>query len=168
MSAMMRSSRASHLAIVFALLSTFSVESPAQAGDTVTNPPPPIGTLVDVGGYRVHLYCTGTGSPTVVIVGAGYSFFLFARPLRPVRSHRLLMKTGCRQQRSRQQNVDGTQRCDNRDALPASRIGNCPRRSGPQRGRGRCWNWLVAENITAHFPPHRKTPTPASCGNARD
>ncbi len=37
-------------------------------------PPPPLGKLVDVGGYRVHLYCTGTGSPTVVIVGAGYSF----------------------------------------------------------------------------------------------
>ena len=35
---------------------------------------PPLGKLVDVGGYRVHLYCTGTGSPTVVIVGAGYSF----------------------------------------------------------------------------------------------
>jgi pimeloyl-ACP methyl ester carboxylesterase len=74
MSAMMRSARARHLAIVVALLSTFSVESSAQAGDTAKNPPPPIGTLVDVGGYRVHLYCTGTGSPTVVIVGAGYSF----------------------------------------------------------------------------------------------
>jgi len=30
--------------------------------------------VVDVGGHRVHLYCTGTGSPTVVIVGAGFSF----------------------------------------------------------------------------------------------
>jgi pimeloyl-ACP methyl ester carboxylesterase len=38
------------------------------------NPPAPIGKLVDVGGYRVHLYCTGTGSPTVVIVGAAFSF----------------------------------------------------------------------------------------------
>jgi pimeloyl-ACP methyl ester carboxylesterase len=36
--------------------------------------PPPLGKLVDVGGYRVHLYCTGNGSPTVVITGAGYSF----------------------------------------------------------------------------------------------
>jgi pimeloyl-ACP methyl ester carboxylesterase len=36
--------------------------------------PPPLGKLVDVGGYRVHLYCVGTGSPTVVILGAGYSF----------------------------------------------------------------------------------------------
>jgi hypothetical protein len=36
--------------------------------------PPPIGKLVDVGGYRVHLYCVGTGNLTVVNLGAGYSF----------------------------------------------------------------------------------------------
>lgn len=30
------------------------------------------GKLVDVGGYRVHLYCTGKGSPAVVIAG-GFS-----------------------------------------------------------------------------------------------
>jgi pimeloyl-ACP methyl ester carboxylesterase len=30
--------------------------------------------MIDLGGYRVHLYCTGAGSPTVVIVGAGFSF----------------------------------------------------------------------------------------------
>src|ERR1700734_4134672 len=35
--------------------------------------PPPLGTLVDVGGYRVHLYCVGQGSPTVMIAGA-FSF----------------------------------------------------------------------------------------------
>lgn len=36
--------------------------------------PKPLGRLVDVGGYRVHLYCLGTGSPAVIITGAGYSF----------------------------------------------------------------------------------------------
>jgi pimeloyl-ACP methyl ester carboxylesterase len=36
--------------------------------------PTPPGTLVDVGGYRVHLNCTGGGSPTVMIVGASFSF----------------------------------------------------------------------------------------------
>jgi pimeloyl-ACP methyl ester carboxylesterase len=36
--------------------------------------PPPLGTLVDVGGYRVHLYCVGDGSPTVMIVGAAFTF----------------------------------------------------------------------------------------------
>ena len=36
--------------------------------------PEPLGTLVDVGGHRVHLYCVGNGSLTAVITGAGYSF----------------------------------------------------------------------------------------------
>jgi pimeloyl-ACP methyl ester carboxylesterase len=36
--------------------------------------PPPLGQLVDLGGYRVHLYCTGKGSPTVMVVGGGFSF----------------------------------------------------------------------------------------------
>ena len=44
------------------------------AQTTAGTPPAPLGKVIDVGGYRVHLYCTGTGSPIVVIVGAGYSF----------------------------------------------------------------------------------------------
>jgi pimeloyl-ACP methyl ester carboxylesterase len=41
-------------------------ESIAEAADAKAYPPP--GQLVDVGGYRLHINCTGTGSPTVVIV----------------------------------------------------------------------------------------------------
>ena len=33
--------------------------------DATANPMP--GQLIDVGGHRLHLYCTGTGSPTVVL-----------------------------------------------------------------------------------------------------
>ena len=40
-------------------------ESAAEATDVRAYPPP--GQLVDVGGYRLHINCTGTGSPTVVI-----------------------------------------------------------------------------------------------------
>ena len=60
----------------FLLCSLFLVVflAPLRGQPDDTNPPQPLGKLVDVGGYRVHLYCTGTGSPTVVIVGAGYSF----------------------------------------------------------------------------------------------
>jgi pimeloyl-ACP methyl ester carboxylesterase len=36
--------------------------------------PPPTGRLVDADGYRVHLYCTGAGDPTVMVVGGGFSF----------------------------------------------------------------------------------------------
>ena len=46
----------------------------AQTPDTAVTSPAPLGKLIDVGGYRVHLYCSGAGSPTVVILGAGYSF----------------------------------------------------------------------------------------------
>jgi pimeloyl-ACP methyl ester carboxylesterase len=40
-------------------------EAVAEAADARDYPPP--GQLVDVGGYRLHINCTGTGSPTVVI-----------------------------------------------------------------------------------------------------
>jgi pimeloyl-ACP methyl ester carboxylesterase len=40
-------------------------ESVAEAADLRAYPP--AGQLVDVGGYRLHINCTGTGSPTVVI-----------------------------------------------------------------------------------------------------
>jgi pimeloyl-ACP methyl ester carboxylesterase len=62
------------LTIVLALLWVLPIVTLAQMADTGQNPPAPLGKLVDVGGYRVHLYCTGTASPTVVIVGAGFSF----------------------------------------------------------------------------------------------
>ncbi len=45
----------------------------AEAASDPTRPLP-LGRLIDVGGYRVHLYCTGSGSPTVMIVGGGFSF----------------------------------------------------------------------------------------------
>jgi pimeloyl-ACP methyl ester carboxylesterase len=35
--------------------------------------PLPPGSLIDVGGYRVHLNCVGSGRPVVVITGSGYS-----------------------------------------------------------------------------------------------
>ena len=40
-------------------------ESLAEAADAKTYPPP--GQLVDIGDHRLHINCTGTGSPTVVI-----------------------------------------------------------------------------------------------------
>lgn len=46
----------------------------ALAAQAAPGAPPPLGRLVDVGGYKLHLNCTGRGSPTTMIVGAGYSF----------------------------------------------------------------------------------------------
>ena len=48
---------------------------PSKAQASKAAPPyPPPGQMVDLGGYRVHLYCTGQGDPTVVVVGGGFSF----------------------------------------------------------------------------------------------
>lgn len=47
------------------LLLGFIYEPIAEATDAKTYPAP--GQLVDVGGYRLHINCTGTGNPTVVI-----------------------------------------------------------------------------------------------------
>jgi pimeloyl-ACP methyl ester carboxylesterase len=44
---------------------------------------PPPGQLIDVGGHRLHLYCTGSGSPTVVLEpggGASSSDFAWIEP----------------------------------------------------------------------------------------
>jgi len=54
------------LATLLALMLVGYIYEPwAEAADAKTYPPP--GQLVDVGGYRLHINCTGTGSPTVVI-----------------------------------------------------------------------------------------------------
>jgi pimeloyl-ACP methyl ester carboxylesterase len=50
--------------IAILALAGASYESLAAGGDARRYPPP--GQLVDVGGYRMHLYCIGAGSPTVV------------------------------------------------------------------------------------------------------
>ena len=40
---------------------------PVGTPPTLPEPPAPAGQLVDVGGYRLHLECVGTGLPTIVI-----------------------------------------------------------------------------------------------------
>jgi pimeloyl-ACP methyl ester carboxylesterase len=47
------------------LLAGWIYEPMAEAADAKAYPPP--GRMVDVGGYRLHINCTGSGSPTVVI-----------------------------------------------------------------------------------------------------
>jgi hypothetical protein len=45
-------------------------ETARESADRRAFPIP--GQLIDVGGYRLHLHCTGSGSPTVVLLpGAG-------------------------------------------------------------------------------------------------
>ena len=51
--------------VVGLILAGTIYESVSEASDIQAYPP--LGQMVDVGGYRLHLNCTGTGSPTVVI-----------------------------------------------------------------------------------------------------
>jgi pimeloyl-ACP methyl ester carboxylesterase len=51
-------------------IATLSASGFAQSDSAP--PPPPPGKLVDLGGYKLHLNCTGSGSPMVVLsAGAG-------------------------------------------------------------------------------------------------
>ena len=52
-------------ALLGLLLVGYMFEPGAEAADAKAYPPP--GELVDIGGYRLHINCTGSGSPTVVI-----------------------------------------------------------------------------------------------------
>jgi len=40
-----------------------------------TSDPKPLGKLVDLGGHRLHVNCTGKGSPTVVVENGLGGFF---------------------------------------------------------------------------------------------
>src|SRR5574338_1353362 len=44
---------------------------------------PPPGRLIDVGGHRLHLHCTGEGSPTVVLEAAGTGWSLYWSLVQP-------------------------------------------------------------------------------------
>jgi pimeloyl-ACP methyl ester carboxylesterase len=56
------------VAIVVACLSGMTYQYAAGKADERNFPPP--GKLVEVGGYEVHIYCIGEGSPTVILDAA--------------------------------------------------------------------------------------------------
>lgn len=63
------------------MLVGYIYEPRAEAADARTYPPP--GQLVDIGGYHLHINCTGTGSPTVIIdagLGDGSTMWGFVQP----------------------------------------------------------------------------------------
>jgi pimeloyl-ACP methyl ester carboxylesterase len=51
--------------IVLAALAGATYQSLATRKDLALTPPP--GQLVDIGGYRLHLWCTGDGAPAVIL-----------------------------------------------------------------------------------------------------
>lgn len=69
------------LALVTLALVGFGFERIAQAGDAQRYPPP--GRLVDIGGHRLDLLCSGAGSPTIILeAGLGESALGWAQVQR--------------------------------------------------------------------------------------
>lgn len=62
------------LQLILIIGMTFAAQLRAQGTGSFEHPP--IGRLVDIGGRRLHLHCSGAGSPTVILVAGGgaYSF----------------------------------------------------------------------------------------------
>src|SRR5215470_6105674 len=71
-----------HLAAILGLLT--AVQAPTQ-GSVQEYPAP--GRLIDVGGRKLHLYCTGTGSPTVILVAGGGAFSIDWALVQPKVAH---------------------------------------------------------------------------------
>lgn len=44
---------------------------------------PPPGQMIDIGGHRLHLYCLGTGSPTVILEAAAPGWSLYWSTVQP-------------------------------------------------------------------------------------
>lgn len=65
------------------LLAAFGLiyERASRARDLQLYPPP--GQLIDLGGYRIHLYCTGQGSPTVILEHGLDGSYLDWRKVQP-------------------------------------------------------------------------------------
>ena len=57
--------------IVFLLLLSVTAAGQQEAKKPTYSPP---GKLIDVGGYRLHLNCTGKAGPTVVLIAGGGDF----------------------------------------------------------------------------------------------
>jgi pimeloyl-ACP methyl ester carboxylesterase len=60
-----------------AVLIALSLSMPSRViaqRDGAAGAPPPPGTPVDIGGYRLHIHCQGTGDPAVVMLAGGGDF----------------------------------------------------------------------------------------------
>jgi len=60
------------LCSVFVLASFITAQAHAQ--DITQQKYPPPGKLIDIGGRKLHLYCEGKGSPTVILMAGGGAF----------------------------------------------------------------------------------------------
>ncbi len=58
--------------VVVVLIGASIYQSQATQADAQAYPPP--GQLIDIGGYKLHIHCTGEGTPTVILdAGGGFT-----------------------------------------------------------------------------------------------
>ena len=60
--------------LYLAVISGLLVIAQAHAQDLAAQKFPPPGRLIDIGGRKLHLYCTGSGRPTVILMAGGGAF----------------------------------------------------------------------------------------------
>lgn len=56
------------------LIPPLVIAAQLQAQGQVVSSHPPPGRLVDIGGRKLHLYCTGVGGPTVILMAGGGAY----------------------------------------------------------------------------------------------
>ena len=88
--------------LVLALLVGFTYEQIGRARDA-SQLPPRVGQAVDIGGRTLNLYCSGQGTPTVILEpGGNWRDMSGSNTVEDVRvhSHLLVRPRGCRVERS--------------------------------------------------------------------
>src|SRR3989337_877218 len=71
------------LLLVVLLLALGTAIAGAIAKSNLAKQYPAPGQLVDVGGYKMHINCTGQGSPTVILAAGSLEYSLFLALVQP-------------------------------------------------------------------------------------
>jgi pimeloyl-ACP methyl ester carboxylesterase len=71
------------LLILILILAGLAYTAGLSARSRLVRENPPPGQLTDVGGYNMHIYCTGQGSPTVILEAGLNDFFVSWSKVQP-------------------------------------------------------------------------------------
>ncbi len=140
--------------LLFALL----VAGACSHGDHARSKPddeggyPPPGELIDVGGYRLHLHCTGKSGPTVVLV-AGAGDFSFDWSLVQSEVSRLARVCGYDRAGLAWSDPGPTPRTMRQDAYELHTLLNAAQVDGPLVLVGHSIGGLIVRVFAQQYPP---------------
>src|SRR3989304_631159 len=69
--------------ILILILTAFMWMAGTQAKSKMAKQNPPPGQLVDAGGFKMHLHCTGEGSPAVILESGLNDFYVSWAKVQP-------------------------------------------------------------------------------------